>query len=72
MLKIRRKVGFCSIFYLKLKKIFDFICKFSDLCLYLHRKCGSSSEKQWKIERMRYIKEVLILISFINLNFLIV
>ena len=63
-LKIRYKVGLCSIFYPKLKKIFDFICKFSDLCLYLHRKCGSSSEKLWKIERICDKKEVLFLIVF--------
>ena len=30
------------------KKISNFICMFSDLCLYLHLKSGSPREKQWE------------------------
>ena len=44
MLNYRRFCGFCSIFLAFSEKIFDFVCKISDLCLYLHQKCGSVQE----------------------------
>ena len=32
----------------KMKKISNFICMFSDLCLYLHLKSSSAREKLWE------------------------
>jgi hypothetical protein len=57
-LKKQYKHRFYSIFWAFSEKISEFVCKISDLCLYLHQKCGSGQELRPEIPALAGVESV--------------
>ena len=70
MVKKHVNLGFCSFFWAFLKKKFEFICMFSDLCLYLHPNYLRGGDYVKKLREKKEVQHYFCF--FINLNFLIV